>query len=359
MKAVKYVVLYLILLQFFIPYLVPMREVYHYRIDYDLTIAEPNNVDAALDQISREISSNPEDEYIVMLGDSVFYGSPGNSDQSPNAFMEQRALQDTETHIKKVYNLSLPAMQLGDLYTMLLKLDEHGISTDKLIFNIRYPSFMPREPWPPVVFWMQKQLKSTDPEVFAHVRPQLEASKYMLPDTLYEKYKSIIYDELLHRIPIYTYKDFLQKSWEHLKLSWKGEPVPDDALGDPRPWYVKEGLKTYLESDEIVNSYTDQPFDFSENSLDVFFLDQILEHQQGKDTLVVMTGINQELMEHHVTKQGYKDNMEQIDRYFEDKQVRYINLEGRMDDALFSDHTHFTPEGYEELGNLLWETYTK
>lgn len=359
MKSVKYVVVYLIVLQFLIPYLIPQDKVYHNRMDYPLTaLGDSNNIDPVLDQIKREISANPDDDYIIMLGDSVLYGSPGNSDQSPNVFMEQRAQADPDSTIKRVYNLALPANQLGDLYTMLLKLDQYGISTDNVILNIRYPSFMPREGWPPVVFWMQKQLNARDSETFEYVSSQLKATKYELPGSWYEHYKYFIYQEVMYRIPMFQYKDYIQKSWEHLKLQVQGKPIPDDALGDPNPWYTKEHLRKYMEDPEIINSYVDTPFDFSDSSLDIYFLKQIFAHQQGKNTLFVMTGVNQELMQDFVSKPGYQENMEQIDGLFEDREdVRYINLEGVLDDDLFSDHTHFTPEGYEELGNLLWDTY--
>ncbi|WP_010269242.1 SGNH/GDSL hydrolase family protein [Paenibacillus senegalensis] len=358
MKAAKYVVLYLIVLQFLIPYLVPNDKVYHNRMDYPLTaLKESNNIDPVLAYIKREIDANPQDDYIIMLGDSVFYGSPGNSDQSPNVFMEERAQADPNSTIKRVYNLALPANQLGDLYAMLLKLDQYEISTDNLIFNIRYPSFMPREGWPPTVFWMQKQLRARDSDTFEHVSAQLKATKYELPQSWYDHYKFFIYEEIMQRIPMFQYKDYLQKAWEHTKLHVQGKPIPDDSLGDPMPWYTKGHLWEYMENDEIVNSYTDKPFDFSETSLDVYFLEQILKHQQGKNTVVVMTGVNQELMQDFVSKPGYQENMKQIDRLFEGREVRYINLEGVLDDDLFSDHTHFTPEGYEALGNLLWDTY--
>lgn len=362
MKAAKYAiiytVIYLVILQFIIPYVVPKDKIYHNRMDYPITaLGDANNIDPVLAAISREVAANPDEEYIIMLGDSVLYGSPGNSDQSPNVFMEQRAQADPNSTIKRVYNLALPANQLGDLYTMLLKLDQYNIATDHLIVNIRYPSFMPREGWPPVVFWMQKQLKDRDSEAFEHVSSQLKATKYELPRTWYEYYKHFVYQEVMQRIPMFQYKDYIQKTWEHMKLQVRGKPIPDDSLGDPRPWHTKGHLREYMKDPEIVNSYVDTPFDFSDSSLDIYFLKQIFAHQQGKDTLFVMTGVNQELMQDFVSKPGYQENMEQIDRLFAGEEVRYINLEGVLDDDLFSDHTHFTPEGYEALGNLLWETY--
>jgi lysophospholipase L1-like esterase len=46
-----------------------------------------------------------------------------------------------------------------------------------------------------------------------------------------------------------------------------------------------------------------------------------------------------------------------IDNYFAQAQVKYIDLEGKLDDSLFTDHTHFTAEGYKAMAALLWPYY--
>ncbi|WP_213583995.1 hypothetical protein [Paenibacillus sp. J2TS4] len=359
MKALKYVIVYFIILQFVVPLLVPSHEVYHNRIDYELTKSNLHDIDAVLDQIKRQISRNKSDNYIILLGDSVIYGSPGNSDQPVNVYMEQLARQTYGNEAPAIYNLSMPAMQLGDIYTMLLKLDEHKISTDRVIFNIRYASFVERTPWPPAVFWLKDELRKLDPETFAHIRPQLEATGYTGPEGLYERYKHLLHEDLLPKVSMFRYKDFIIKSVKHAYSKARGIPIPDDALGDPRPWFEKEGLEQYLKSDEIANSYSDMSFDLSEESPDVFFLNQIANHQQGTDTMIVLTGVNQQLMKDYVQKEGYKQNMSRIDRMMESFPFPYINLEGKIDDALFTDHTHFTAEGHEALGSLLWNAYIK
>lgn len=359
MKALKYVILYLIILQLAVPLLVPDHEVYHNRIDYELTKSNLHDIDAALDKIKRQISRSKSDNYIILLGDSIIYGSPGNSDQPVNVYMERLARETMGEEAPAIYNLSMPAMQLGDIYTMLLMLDKHNISTERVIFNIRYASFVERNPWPPAVFWLKDELRKLDPDTFAHIRPQLESTGYSVPEGLYEKYKHWLHEDVLPSMSLFRYKDFIIKSVKHTYTRAKGLPIPDDALGDPRPWHQKEGLEQYLKSDEIVNSYTDKPFDLSDASPDVFFLNQIVKHQQGTNTMVVFNGVNQTLMEAYVNKEGYRQNIARIDRMMESTPFKYINLEGKIDDALFTDHTHFTPEGHEALSGLLWEAYTK
>lgn len=359
MKSVKYVIVFLIAVQFLFPYAFSLSDVYHNRMDYTLMLDNSNmhDVDSVLQQIKRDIDSNNRQDYIVILGDSILYGSPGNSDQPVNVFLQQKPGAPV------VYNLSFPAMQIGDFYALLLKLDKFGISTDKLLFNIRYASFIPRDPTPPAVFWLAEDLRKLDHAAYKHVLPQLTSAGFKTPDNPYEYFKRALHEDWLPHLSLMRYKDYFRK---HMYNFWlvnvRKQEIPDDALDDSRAWYIKKewqesiGLNfdDLLHDPQLVASFTDEPFDLSDNNWDVYFLNKILAHQQGKKTWVVLSGTNHDLMKDSVQKPGYKTNLAAIDRMMASKPVTYVNLEGVIPGDYFSDHTHMTPEGNAMLADLLW-----
>lgn len=360
MKAVKYVLVYLIAIQLFLPYAFPLSSVYHNRMDYQLMLNHNNmhDIDAVLQQVKRDIDRRGLTDYVIVLGDSVFYGSPGNSDQVFTVFMEQKPGAPV------FYNLSFPAMQLGDLYTMLLKLDKFGISSDKLMLNIRYASFIPRNPNPSAVFWLGNDLRKLDPEAYAYIVPQLESNGFKTPKNPYETFQRALHEDWLPQLQLMRYKDYIQKNAKNWALQLRGRPIPDDALDDSRPWFVKKlergpEYEAYLQDEFLIASFTDKPFDLTENSPDVVFLNKIMERQKGKKTWIVLSGTNHDLMVGYVKEPGYAANLKSIEQMMgrmmeQHKGVSYINLEGVIPGELFTDHTHLTPEGNAKLADVLW-----
>ncbi|GAA3402343.1 hypothetical protein ACFFNY_04090 [Paenibacillus hodogayensis] len=359
MKAVKYVIVYLIALQLLLPLAFSLPDVYHNRMDYKLMLDNNNmhDIDAVLQQVKRDIDKNAGDDYIIVLGDSIFYGSPGNSDQPFNVFLQQKPGAPT------IYNLAFPAMQIGDFYAMLLKLDHFGIGTDRLLFNIRYASFIPREPGPRGVFWLAEDLRKLDPEAYRHILPQLEAADFKTPDDPYAYFQRALHEDWLPLLSLMRYKDYFRDNlYEWWLTTVRRQQLPDDALDDSRAWYIKKewqeslgiNYNEFLSDPQLVASFTDKPLDLTEANWDVYFLNKILARQQGKQTWVVLSGTNHDLMKEAVSKPGYKTNLDAIDRMMATKNVIYINMEGVMEGDFFSDHTHFTPEGNARLADLLW-----
>lgn len=349
MKTLRYLVIYLILLQLLLPRMVPLDLVYHNRIDYNIAKNNLKDIDTVLDRIKLYINKHDLEEYTVILGDSVLYGSPGDSDQAVNAFIQEKT---GET----VFNLAFPAMQLGDIYTMLLKLDKRGISTERLIFNVRYPSFTARNPDPPAVFWLKDDLRRLDSEVFAHVLPQLQINGYAPPGGKYQRLRFELKDHLNLFEP-FAYKDYFKEGLLNLGRKAAGREIPSDALGDYRPWAEKEGFEEFVQSDTMKANYTDKPMDLTDKSYDVYFMNKIMEHQKNTKTMLVMTGSNYTLLKAYMDKPGYKSNAQALDRYLGSLPVQYVNLEGKIPDQLFTDHTHLTPEGYKAMADLLWQHY--
>jgi hypothetical protein len=358
-RTILYTVIFLVVLQFAFPYFIPLDVVYHNRSDYKLGLDNIKDIDVTLDKIKMEISQKKLTNYGIILGDSVFYGSPGNSDQTINAFMEKELRRNTEDPNYRLFNLAFPANQNGDLYVMLLKLDRLGISTDHLILNVRYSSFVPRNPGPRAVFWFYNDLRDLDRTSYDKVLPQLESNGIMPPSSFYEKTKDWLNSDVLPSFTPYAYRDYFRKLLNRSLLSITHRQIPDDALGDIRPYYQKDYLDQYVQKDEVKEGYNDAPFDMTPSSFDIYFMDKIIEHQKNKKTLIVLTGANQTLLKSYIEKPGYKANLAALDRYFQAKPVQYLNLEGVIPDSLFADHTHLIPDGYRKLSEILLQHYPK
>jgi hypothetical protein len=367
-KAMRYAIILMILVQLFLPWVIPINQIYHNRIDYNITLDNSEKFEPALEQIKLEIIRKHLKDYIIIIGDSVLYGSPGNSDQAINAFMEASAQKSTNLSQLRIFNLSYPSMMAGDIYTMLLKLDKLGISTDRIMINFRYASFVARDSKPPIraVFWLIRDLKSLDYTAYQHILPQMKDSLYKEPSFFYGQFKDVLYHDILPAIKLYSYKDYTVNILQRAKLKLLGRKLPDDTIkyGDPRPWNVKDSFKgdklsAFLASDVIKQSYSDVPFNLTESSPDIYFIERILQHQKGKETFIVMNGANQTLLKQYVEKPGYQANLQAVDSYFQHKEVMYVNLEGKLKDSLFTDHTHFIADGYKEMADLLWQYYAK
>ncbi|MEX2460169.1 MAG: hypothetical protein WD469_02510 [Paenibacillaceae bacterium] len=361
MRALLYAIIIMVLVQLVLPWAIPFNQIYHNRIDYNITKDNKERFEPVLEQIQLEIKRKHLKDYVIIIGDSVLYGSPGNSDQVVNAFMEDMANKSTPPSKLRIFNISYPSMMAGDIYTMLLKLDKLGISTERIMINFRYGSFVARDSKPPIraVFWLMRDLKYLDSAAYQHVLPQLEASGYKEPTFFYGQFKDVLYHDILPAIKLYSYKDYMIHRLQMAKLKLLGHKLPDDMIlnGDPRPWYVKEGLAKYVQGDDVKRSYSDAPFNMTESNPDIYFIEKIVKHQQGKETLVVLNGANQTLLKQYVEKPGYQANLKAIDSYFQQKQVKYLNLEGKLADSLFTDHTHFISEGYKAMAAQLWSYY--
>lgn len=350
MKAFKYLLLYLLIIELLLPVVVPLDTAYHYRMNYTVVKDNTANIDVILDQIKRQIKSQGLEDYIVILGDSVAYSGPGPADQSIGAGLQE--YYQEKGQVRAVFNLSMPAMQVGDIYTMLLKLDEHGICTDKLILNLIYAGFTERQPDPSVVFWLQKDLARLDPAGFKQVKLQLEANGSIPRVGLAQRLNSF----MTQRLAIFRYKDFIKADLQERLGKWIGWEAAN-VLGDPRPWYQKEGLKKLLDTPVYHKSFAVKPFDMSDGNPQIYFLDKILDHQRGKETLIFMAPLNAELMP-QVEEPGYQENLQRIKVYFADKPVKYIDFHGSIDQRLFSDHVHLIGPGYSLIAHRLGEEFT-
>jgi len=333
----------------------PMDLGYHYRMDYNLVKDNLDGIDIILYDISREIGQNPGEDYIIILGDSVGYSGPGPSDQSIGYYLQEPANQTTGVKATKVYNLSMPAMQTGDIYTMLLKLDRYRIPTDHLILNLTYAGFVARQPDPPAVFWLKEDLKGLDRVAYYHVLPQLAQNGYREKTNLAQ----VIHHYLVRNIAVFRYRLMIRKLCQNTFVSLVQGETASDAIGDAQVWTAKPDLPKLISQREYQMGFADAPFDFSTDNPQIYFLDKIFTHQKGKQTLVFLASTNPELMKEQVEKPGYQGNLHRLDNYFAEQPVQYINLQGKIDSSLFTDHVHLIPQGYRELSRILWQEYCK
>lgn len=354
MKATKYLLSYLLIIHFCLPFFIPLETVFHsYRMNYNLVKDNTDYIDFILGKISHKIKAEDLENYIIILGDSVAFSGPGPSSESIGYYMKEFAQKDMGKNAPVIFNLSLPAMQIGDIYTMLLKLDKYSISTDNIIFNVIYAGFVDRQPYPPAIFWLSKDYKELAPQSFEKISPKLAANNCTEKNNLVKKLHIFIEDNL----SLYKYKDLLKISLiKHFHLLNKKEPT-DDSLGDSRPWYEKQGLRELLQQSEYQKGFSDQPFDMTYNNPQIYFLNKIIEHQQGQHNLVFLAGTNEELMHDEVSSPGYKDNLSLIDQYFNNQDLSYINLQGEIDSDLFIDHIHLDSVGYKNLTEILWQNF--
>jgi len=324
------------------PYLV-----YNHRMDYSVIKDNVACVGATLDAVKKYIRSRNLEEYIVLLGDSVTYSGPGGPLQSVSFYMNQRA---SENGWLPVFNFAIPAAQMGDLYTLLLMLDERGISTDRVVLNIGYASFVKRDPDPPIVYWLEQDLRRLDPTAYREVEYDLVRSKENKnrPGPI----ESFLEYNIYSRIPILKYRDFVRAAMER-KLG-----VRSQETGGPRPWFEKKYLRSVLKGPVYQRQFDPSPMVLDESNSAVYFLKRIVEHQRDKGLLIYMNPLNKVLMKEETSVPGFVDNMNKLSAFLsqtaEDYGFTYVDLTDAIPCHMFSDHLHLIADGYRLLADHLW-----
>ncbi|MCL2766968.1 MAG: hypothetical protein FWD21_04720 [Peptococcaceae bacterium] len=357
LKAAAFFLVYLLLIQFYLPYLAPSWVIYEHRLDYDLVKDRPTNMEAVLEQVRLIIKREQFTEYVIILGDSVAYSNPGPANESITSRLNEIWLQEGVGY--PVFNLAMPAMQLGDVYTMLLKMQRHGISSDRLIINITYAGFIERDPEPPAVYWLVEQLKYLDNAAYEKIEPilpdyaKIDDISITDLDSVKKRLNTLLYENFC----ILKYKDIFQRLYT--KKTGRGKKPYDTSPPPVQPWHTKAFLPELLQQPEYQRDFNVTPFVMDDSNPQYYFLEKIMEIQQGKNTLVFLSGINDRLMEKNISKPGYQENLSRIDEYFIGKDAIYINMYYLIDNEFFSDHIHLTADGYNLLSGILLEEIKK
>jgi len=190
-----------------------------------------------------------------------------------------------------------------------------------------------------------------DQASYAFVQDNLDANDYSTGTSNFVSYlSSFLENSIFPKLSIFQYKDFIKDAITSDNAS--------DALGDARVWSEKEGLRELLNQEEYQKGFSPESFDMTQTNPQVYFLDKILQHQQGKNTLVFLAATNEVLMAEEVNQDGYRQNLQKIDDYFRKKDVIYLNLQGEIEEFSFSDHVHLTAQGYKKLAQRLYEKVT-
>lgn len=344
--ALTIALVFFILIQAAVSVFIDLDKVYRYRLNYNLFLKDQRSIEVVIDEMAKTIKKEKMDNYIILLGNSVAWGTNESSEHSLGRYLSDQVVGEMDA----VFNLSAPSMQAGDIYTQLLMLEEKGIKTDNLMIGLTYSAFVDRTNGPRAVFWLGDYLREADPQAFDDVLPQIVASHY--------KYKSgwkyteeKLLDNVLGLFPIYKYGSVVEGYLEQRSAG-------TDLLGDPRPWHQKKYTDERLTSPDYLSFFNPQPFDMSEKNWGVYFMNRIIERWPDAKKLVFVAGGNGELSRKEIDNPGYQNNLRLMDDYFAGKDVLYMNLQDVISADYFTDHVHLTKEGNEELASLLWNSWT-
>jgi len=329
------------------------------RLNYKIVERNLDSVDLniVLDRLADKIKAEKPDKYYIILGDSVPFGGQVTASESLPVWLEKNAKERTGKDVP-FYNLSIPSSQAGDIYTLLLMLEKHGINTDNVIMDMRYSSFVARNPWPKIVFWLPEDLRELDPQSYNDILPHLQAVGQAQKDAkVMTKAETYFTRHVLPMFAIYKYRDYIREEYNKWMHDRKNGSVPYDLLGDPRVWNQKEGLKELLSKPEYTDAFSPVPFDLTDKNLNVYFLNKIFEMRKNKNTIVFLGGINDVLMKDLISTPGYIANSKAMNEYFTSKEspkMKYVDLQGVIENTKFTDHVHLSLEGLQELAGILW-----
>jgi hypothetical protein len=336
----------MLLIQVFLPGFVDSSIIYDYRIEYDLIKNRHENIKTALEQIGRVIKEEDMDDYIVLLGDSVMYSSPGTQEQSIGFYME-KVLQGDGKKIG-VFNLSVPSNQIGDIYAILLLMDDYSISRDNVVINLIYQGFVGRNPYPPPIFWFTDILKDKDMEAYNRCL-DLEVMNDKIDPDIEIRIVDELKETILGRLSIMNYKDILKAG---IVNKLKGI---NTITEDGKSWKEKEFLVGMLNEPTMYRIFSTKEFDMTEKNYQIYFLEKIMKLQEDKNTLFYMHPANMDLLDTVKETPGYDNNLELVKEYFTSRNIDYLDMTGLIESSLYSDHIHLMPEGYRQLAEILVE----
>lgn len=340
-QTLLYIAIFLLLLQFGLPYAIPTRWIHHYRVDYETTKPYPaTDYDVAVERIAREVRGLNPDDYVILLGDSVMYSGPFGPTESIGYYLEQWSR--AQGHPWRVFNLAQPAMQNGDYYTVLLMLKAHGVPLSRVVINETYFGFPERTPDVPAVSRLGYELQRRDPETFGRIQANL--SKRFPP----KHWTKVVRETALRNFELWRHRDYLRGQLN------KVVPIaPTQEVMDPRPWDQKPWLRELMKEPSYQRFVDPKPFDMTSNNPNVLFLERIVELTEGGHVLFVFTPVNQALMAEWVANDNYQANLKRVDAWFAQQPADYINLESTLPADQFVDHVHLLASGYRQVAEMI------
>ncbi|MDB4896709.1 MAG: hypothetical protein JWN15_2971 [Firmicutes bacterium] len=342
MRTTIYVLLFAAVLQFGLPHAVPNSWVINQRVEYD-TIKNNMATDlgVAMDTAARDIRQHPDQDYVVLIGDSVTYSAPGPADHSIGSYLEQYG--QAHGHPFKVYNFAEPGMTGGDVYTVVLMLQEHGVPLKRVVIDQIYPDFTYHPASEPMFQWLGDELQRLDPEGW-HIAHGEAAT----PTKPLVRARQAV----LNNVSLWRYRDFLRTQlYAALHVDNSAEAK------DTRLWTEKKLWLNALMQQPMYQRVVDpHPLDLTTANPTIQLTDRMFAALKDAQVLVWFAPFNQELMAAGVAQPGYQQNLKQIDAWYRSHtQIDYVQLRTAIDPALFTDHLHMAPAGYAQVANILGE----
>lgn len=344
-KGIVFVLLFFLITQLAFSFLLPSSVLYNERPIYDVFKDDVYSIEATIAQVKRIIIREKLKNYIILLGDSVAYGGVCPPQNSLAFYMNELSIKEGKK--VRVFNLSAPSMMLGDIFGMITLLNKYGISTDNLVVQTSYVQFVCRNP----VFWLKHYVNEIDPVGYEKI---IDA-KLTKPITYKDDLVADMNHAVLSKILIYEYRSFVSNYLRTLTNKLLSQPVYPIL-----PWTKKvQALKTLLNKEENKWYYTDKPIKTDESNLEIYYLNKIIDMQKGKNTLYFLAAMNDNLLGDNVLKPGYMKNMADINKYFNDKEVYFVDYNRKIDYDYFSDNIHLTADGYKHFAEKIWSDVNK
>lgn len=343
-KSIIFLLIFLLSTELIFASVFPTRYVYNQRINYDVFKDNIYSIETTIKSIKRIIKNENIENYYIFIGDSVGYGTPCPPDKTISSYLNHLSKKDGEDI--RFFNLALPSTMFGDYYTVLLLLDKYGVSTDNVVLNFSYWEIGTKNP----TYWFKHYLEELDKDSYNKML-QLGTIK---EDSMWEVTKSELYHFANNNISIVKYSGFTTNKIKLLSNKLLREPETILSV-----WSSKEDLKKNISKPENRWYFSDAKFDMTEKSAQIYFLKKIIDKQKNRNITFILNAMNNELLKEETSKQGYKDNISSIEKFFSNNNASFINYNNKIDYKFFSDHVHLLPEGYYFVAQDLWNKIDK
>jgi hypothetical protein len=344
-KLIIFFALFFAISQLFFYFLFPRSYIYNNRLNYDVFKDNVYSIDATVKAIKSTIKKDKLKNYIIMVGDSVGYGTPCPPENTMSAYMNEIAKKENSDI--RVFNIGVPSTMFGDFYTIIKLLNSYDISTHNLIINFSYWEINAKTP----TYWFRHYLKELDNESYTKM---VELGHIKELSTL-QNIKSEIYHFANKNVDIIGYSSFITNKIKCDTNAILGQPTTELKV-----WSEKsQRLTKTLNLPENRWYYSDKTFNLSESSPQIYFLNKITELQKGKNTLFFLNAMNDEILAGATEKEGFKNNLAAIGKCFSDRGLNFIDYNKKVDYKYFSDFVHLLPDGYKFMAQDLWHRIQK
>lgn len=344
-RTILFIILFYVISQLFFSFVFPTSYVYNDRLNYDVFKDNVYTIEPAVKAIKATIDREKLQNYIILIGDSVCYGTPCPPDKTMSSYMNDIARRE-KSNIR-VFNVGIPSTMFGDFYTVIKLLNSYDISTQNLILNFSCWEINAKTP----TYWFRHYLKELDGESY---KKMLEMG-YIKEKSTWQNIKSQIYHIANKNVAMIGYSGFVTNKIKTEANTLLGQPVTELKVWSQK----RQKLDKALNLPENRWYYTDKKYNLEENSPQIYFLNKIAEVQKGKNTLYFLNAMNEGLLPEATAKEGFQNNMAAIRKTFSNRGLNFIDYNKKVDNKYFSDHVHLLPEGYKFMAEDLWRRIIK